>query len=139
MKRILALALLALAGCADRPNRPSQQEVVATAHVRPSAASTGAPAPAPAALHTTVAGRNVADITRDVQGWHDMQHADCKFVRVLGAEVILQDERSVTEHWTIEACKQQAFTYKVFIVRNPDALSDAVSNVDGSPLQPSKP
>jgi hypothetical protein len=134
MKRIFLSAALMLAGCADEPNKPSQQDVVATAPARPRAAFPEASTPE--SLHTTVSGRNIADITRDVQGWHDMQYADCKFVKVLGAEVVSQDEKSITEHWTIEACKQQSFTYNVLIVRNPHALSDAVSNLDGSSAKP---
>jgi hypothetical protein len=86
-----------------------------------------------------VSGRNVADITRDVQGWHDMQHSDCKFVKVLGAEVASQDQRSIIEHWTVEACKGQAFIYKVLIIPGTGALTDAVSNLDGSPVGASKP
>lgn len=68
-----------------------------------------------------------------------MQHADCQFVRLLGAEVVSQDTKSVTEHWTIEACKRQTFTYKVFIIPGAGALSDFVSNLDGSPIGSGKP
>jgi hypothetical protein len=137
VNRILLLIALALVGCAEQPGKSSDAKIAATVAARPS--TTAAPAPPADSLHTSVSGRNVADITRDVQGWHDMQHANCKFARVLGAEIVSQDEKSITEHWTIEACKQQAFTYKVYIIRSSQALRDMVSNVDGSAVEPTKP
>lgn len=137
MRRIFLLATVALVGCAEQTHRPSQGNVAATVRARPAAQASASAAPE--ALHTTVSGHNVEDITRDVQGWHDMQHADCQFVRVLGAEVVSQDTKSVTEHWTIEACKRQTFTYKVFIIPGTGAITDAVSNLDGSPIGSGKP
>jgi hypothetical protein len=86
------------------------------------------------ALHTTVSGRNVGDISKDVQGWHDMQHPNCKFVRVLSAEEAEKSPDGVSEHWTIEACERQQFTYRVYIIKSNGAITDSVSNVDGSPL-----
>jgi hypothetical protein len=84
-------------------------------------------------LGTSVTGRNVNDISRDVQGWHNMQHADCAFNRVLGANIVKKESGSVVEHWTIEACNNQQFTYRVFIMFHQGGISDSVSNIDGSP------
>jgi len=86
-------------------------------------------------LHTTVSGRNVEDVSRDVQGWHDMQHSKCKFLRVISADVVTATPGAVTEHWIIEACNQQQFTYRVYIVRGNGSITDAVSNADGSPFK----
>jgi hypothetical protein len=91
------------------------------------------------ALHTTVSGRNVEDVSRDVQGWHDMQHPSCKFVRVVSAEVAARSPKDVTEHWTIQACKEQQFTYRVYIIPSNGTITDSVSNVDGSPFTREKP
>lgn len=135
MKRVMILSTLVLFGCAQQIQKQPSASVVGSLHARPSAGITLNPAP----LHTTVSGRNVADISRDVQGWHDEQHADCKFVKVVAAEVITQEPTSIVEHWTIEACKNQQFTYRVFIIPGTGALTDMVSNVDGSPATPAKP
>ena len=85
-------------------------------------------------LHTTARGRNIADVSRDVQEWHDAGHGKCRFNRVVSAEMIKQDGAEVVENWTIEACNQQQFTYQVLIMRRNGSFADLVSNVDGSPL-----
>jgi len=92
-----------------------------------------APVPVSAdALTTSVKGRNIQDISRDVQQWHDAQHADCKFSAVTQATVVEKNGDSTTEHWTIKACNDQEFTYKVFIMSRQGGITDMVSNVDGS-------
>jgi hypothetical protein len=105
---------------------PADADPVAMMHSRPVKPGSALPP----ALQTIVAGGNVADVSSDIQSWHDTQHPDCKFVKVLSASVIEQEQRFVTEHWTIEACKQQSFTYKVWLMPDPKVLVDAVLNLD---------
>jgi len=101
------LAVVALVGCATAPPKP----------------------PAATTLGTTVRGRNIDDITRDVQEWHDVKHQDCKFMRVVGAQVISQEGNRAVEHWTVEACAAKRFTYEVMIERGAHGISDAVADV----------
>ena len=89
-------------------------------------------------LKTTVKGSNVDDVTRDVAQWHDSKHADCKFVKVIGAEIVKREKDSVTEHWTIEACDKKHFTYSVYMMLGGPSLMDMVSDVESSDAAPSK-
>ena len=81
-------------------------------------------------LHTSARGRNVDDLTRDVAQWHDSKHPDCKFAKVVGAEIVKQESDSITEHWTIQACEGKQFTYRVYILRGSGAMTDMVSDVE---------
>ena len=135
MKRLIILSTLVLLGCTQQAQKSPSIATVGSLHARPSSGS----ALNSTLLHTTVSGRNVADISRDVQGWHDMQHAGCKFIKVVAAEVITQEPKSIVEHWTIEACKDQQFTYRVLIIPGTGGITDMVSNVDGSAATSAKP
>ncbi len=135
MKRLMILSTLVLFGCAQPAQKPSSSAVVGSLYARPSSGGSLSPT----SLHTSVSGRNVADISRDVQGWHDAQHAGCKFVKVVAAEFITQEPKSIVEHWTIEACKDQQFTYRVLIISGTGGITDMVSNVDDSAAMPTKP
>jgi hypothetical protein len=68
-----------------------------------------------------------------------VQHPDCAFTRVRSAEIVSRDAKSITEAWTIEACKQQTFTYKVLILSDTETLTDAISNLDGAPINVTEP
>lgn len=103
----VVLVLATLAGCAAAPPKP----------------------PPAMSLVTTVRGRNIDDITRDVQEWHDVKHQDCKFMRVVGAQIISQEGNRAVEHWTVEACAAKRFTYEVMIERGAHGISDAVADV----------
>ena len=113
IKRFAVLVLAVLAGCTAAPPTPP---------IPPTP-------PAAEGLVTTVHGRNVEDISRDVREWHDLAHADCKFIRVVGAQIISQQGNQATEHWTVEACGAKRFTYEVMIERGAHGISDAVGNV----------
>ena len=80
-------------------------------------------------LHTSVSGNNIADVTRDVAEWHDAKHSECKFARVISAEVVKREDKSATEHWTIQACNEQQFTYQVYVIFGDGAITDMVSDV----------
>lgn len=101
------LTLIALAGCAATPPQPA----------------------AAPSLSTTVRGRNVGDISRDVQQWHDAKHQDCKSTRVVGAQIVSQEGNRAVEHWTVEACAAKRFTYEVLIERGATGISDAVADL----------
>ena len=115
MRHLSTLVLMALLGCATQP----QQSEPAT----------------PAAFDTTVRGRNIRDVSRDVQQWHDMMHPECKFVRVTATNIVNQEQDKAVEHWTIEACDQKPFTYRVMVIHRGNGILDSVGNVDGSPLK----
>jgi hypothetical protein len=129
----LICSTLLLSACAQQNQVPPSPRVVGSAHTHASATgglSSGA------SLHTSVPDSSIDAITRDVRQWHELQHPNCRFAAVTTAAVVSQTEKTTVEHWTITACQQQEFTYKVLILRNtPGALSDAVSNVDESPAQ----
>ncbi len=125
-------SVLTLSTCANQNQTPSSRLVVGSAHTHPSTPASSSPS---ASLHTSVPESGIDAITRDVQQWHEFQHPNCKFAAVTAADVVSQTEKTTVEHWTITACQQQEFTYKVLILRNTHgAWSDAVSNVDESPL-----
>lgn len=113
MKRALLVGLFALCGCASDAHEPS------------------------GTLNTSVTGRHISDISRDVQQWHDMQNPSCLFNRVINAQVVKDEKESTVEHWTIEACKGESFTYRVLIMPYPNGgIGDMVSNLDGGPVAP---
>ncbi|HEV2701840.1 MAG TPA: hypothetical protein VGV09_09435 [Steroidobacteraceae bacterium] len=115
VKRFAVFGLVALVGCAAPPPPKSPPE---------SAASVS--------ISTSVRGRNVDDIARDVREWHDVAHKDCQATRVVTAQIISQQGQWTVEHWTVEACGAQRFTYRVMIQRTATGIADAVGNVDGS-------
>jgi len=92
-----------------------------------------------ATIATSVSGNGIQLISRDVQEWHDGQRSDCRYKKVIGVEIVKRDETFVTEHWTIQACHKKQFTYEVLIMVSEHGLSDVVSNIDHSPVDPPKP
>jgi hypothetical protein len=117
MKRTLLVGLIALSGCAAHDTEPSQK----------------------VALNTTVSSRNINDISRDVQQWHDIKNPSCKYVRVIGAEIIKNEQKNTVEHWTIEGCQKKQFTYRVLILSYQGGISDMVSNVEETSVAPQNP
>lgn len=109
MKAILIATALLLTACAHQP-----------------AASYGG-------LGTSVSGQHVANVTRDVQGWHNAQNPDCPFTRAVKATVVEEDSDGVTERWTIEGCDGRLFDYEAYIMAMGGGLTVMVSNADGSP------
>jgi len=106
--------LLSLSGCAAQKIGASQEST----------------------LHTSVSGRNIVDISRDVQEWHDLKLPTCKYVRVIGAEIINSEQKSTLEYWTIEGCEKKQFTYRVLILPYTGGISDMVSDVDEASISP---
>jgi len=117
MKYKIVILALVVVGCTQQTVRPTQ--------------SLG--------IHTSVSGRNVNDIARDVQEWHDVQNPKCTYKKVVAAEVVKRESGSVIEHWTIEACNHKLFTYEVSIIPGRGGITDAVSNVDESPAKYNEP
>jgi hypothetical protein len=89
-------------------------------------------APSVSALDTTAPGRTVADISRDLQEWHDARHPTCTFIRTVSAQVVTRGTNQALEYWTVEACDQQRFTYQVLVIHESGAIDDVVSDLDGS-------
>ncbi|KGQ19262.1 hypothetical protein LF41_2908 [Lysobacter dokdonensis DS-58] len=74
-------------------------------------------------------------VTRDVAGWHNRQHDDCRFKKLLGTSVLETGDGDSTEKWTIEACDGRQFSYQVFVIPAPDgSIADMVSNLDEAPI-----
>jgi len=119
MKNVFTLPLLALlCGCATQTTVPVQNH----------------------AIQTSAPRGHLQNVSRDIQGWHNFQHPDCPYVRVVGAKIVERDSDSTVEHWTIEACKQKQFTYQALILPYPDGgIGVSVSNVDLSPANVSGP
>ncbi len=109
MKAILVATALLLSACAHQP-----------------ATSAGG-------LGTSVRGGHIANVTRDVQGWHNSQNPNCLFTRAVKATVIERDSDGVTELWTIEGCDGRRFDYETFIMPMGGGITVMVSNADGSP------
>ncbi|MBN8482641.1 MAG: hypothetical protein J0L88_13735 [Xanthomonadales bacterium] len=109
MKAVVLAAVLALSACAHQSATP------------------------PSGLGTSVSGGHVANVTRDVQGWHNSQNPNCAFVRVVKAAVVKRDRSGVTELWTIEGCDGRLFDYEAYIISMGGGITVAVSNADGSP------
>src|SRR5688572_22317052 len=91
------------------------------------------PAASNSGLGTSVSGQHVANVTRDVQGWHNAQNPDCPFTRAVKATVVDKDSDGVTERWTIEGCDGRLFDYEAYIMPMGGGLTVMVSNADGSP------
>lgn len=83
---------------------------------------------------TLVPDHQLAAVVRDVAQWHDGQHADCRFQKALGYNVVERARKESVEHWTIEGCNGRQFTYRVRIFVQGGGIVDSVSNVDGSPV-----
>ncbi len=90
------------------------------------------PAVSAPGLGTSVSGAHIANVTRDVQGWHDVQNPKCKFSRAVKASVIERDSDGVTELWTIEGCNGRLFDYEAYIMSMGGGITVMVSNADGS-------
>lgn len=126
MRHEFFFASLVMLVCFGRLNTPCHAGAVGMMHSRPVKAGVN---PSPS-IHTIVAGGNVPDVGRDIQAWHDEQHPECKFVKVVAAELLAQEERSITEKWTIEACDAREFAYEVFLMPDAEVLVDGVMNLD---------
>ena len=84
---------------------------------------------------TAVPDALIAAVVRDVAQWHDMQYPECPFKRATGSLVVSSSTGNSTEHWTIAACSDRTFTYKVTVfATRGGGVSNMVSNVDGSAL-----
>jgi hypothetical protein len=87
-------------------------------------------------LSSVVAGHSgaISDVTRDIKGWHDMQHPSCQMESVVSAATQEQDKDSSDEIWTVDGCGGKQFQYRVLILRGPSGrgFSTSVSNADGS-------
>lgn len=84
-------------------------------------------------LGTSVSGRHIADVTRDVKGWHDSQNPDCPFSRAVKVKVLERDGDGVTERWTIEGCNGRSFDYEAYIMSMNGGITVMVSDPDVSP------
>ena len=109
MKAILFPAVLLMAACAHQPS------------------------PSSGGLGTSVSGGHIANVTRDVQGWHNAQNPDCLFSRAVKVTVTERDSDGVTERWTIEGCNGRLFDYEAYIMSMGGGITVMVSNADGSP------
>ena len=78
----------------------------------------------------------IADVTRDIKQWHNMEHPSCQMKSVLSARIKSRDKDTSTEIWTVEGCNGKKFQYEVLILAGPNGrgFSDSVSNADGSPM-----
>jgi hypothetical protein len=76
---------------------------------------------------------HIANVTRDVQGWHNSQNPNCLFARAVKATVVERDSEGVTERWTIEGCNGRLFDYEAYIMSMGSGITVMVSNADGSP------
>ena len=91
-------------------------------------------------LKSSVSGKFVEDVSRDVAQWHNVAQPKCKFEKLVGADIVQKTEKGTTEHWTIQACEQQQFTYRVFVIHNDNGtITDVVGNVDKPALTPAEP
>jgi hypothetical protein len=89
---------------------------------------------------TAVPNSQISAVVRDVAQWHDMQHPDCAFVKATGSKLVEKGARTTIEHWSVEACSGKIYTYRVMVMPGPgDAVSDSVSNLDGSPVGTPEP
>jgi hypothetical protein len=87
------------------------------------------------AANTHVPKSQIAAVSRDVAGWHDRQHPECRFTKVLGSSVIEVEDGDATEKWTIEGCDGRQFSYQVFVMPGADgSVVDMVSNLDETPM-----
>lgn len=100
------------------------------------------PTMAAAKLDSVVAGSPgaIADVTRDIKQWHDMEHPACQMKSVLSARIKSRDKDTSTEIWTVEGCGGKQFQYQVVIFAGPNGrgFSDTVANADGSPFHVDK-
>ena len=76
-----------------------------------------------------------ADPSRDVKAWHNEQHGDCKFDKVLEVGPTTSSETGVENIWTVEACGKK-FLYRVLVIGKSTVM---VSNADGSPAVSQEP
>ena len=117
-RHYLVLLFVIFTGCAQQPAENTQ----------------------PLNLQTTAPSNQITNLARDIQEWHNLQHPDCPYVKVISAQVIERKPKMALEHWTIEACKKQQFTYSLEIFPQPGGgIGDSVFNVDISPVKSSKP
>lgn len=79
-------------------------------------------------LGTTARGGQAANVAGDIAAWHNNHHPDCRYVRPLGVEVLRDEGDSALEHWTIEACDGQEFTYRAYLLPG-NGLTVMVSDV----------
>lgn len=98
-------------------------------------AETAAQGIATSKYDTAVPLGQIANVTRDVQQWHDIQYPNCKFVSLLDTKIIKQDKDTANEKWTILGCDNKQFQYRVFITRYLSGISSSVSNLDYSPVK----
>lgn len=91
------------------------------------------------AFDTTVPVLHVADVTRDIVEWHAMRHPDCKFEKVVGAQIIKREKDGVTEHWTIQACDGKKFIYSVGVLPAEGGVTDFVGDVETPTEKSHKP
>src|SRR5690606_10106820 len=87
-----------------------------------------APATSYGSLGTTARASQVANVARDVAGWHNAQQPNCPYVRPLSVKVIRDEGDAVVEHWTVEACEGKQFTYRAYLLPG-NGLTVMVSNV----------
>ena len=81
-------------------------------------------------LGSSVCGGHAANIARDIAGWHNAHHADCRFVRPVSAQIVRDEGDAVVEHWTIEACEGRQFTCRTYLLPMGGGLTVMVSDVD---------
>jgi hypothetical protein len=87
-----------------------------------------APAASYGSLGTSARASQVANVARDVAGWHNSQQPDCPYVRPVSVEIIRDEGDAVVEHWTVEACESRQFTYRAYLLPG-NGLTVMVSNV----------
>ena len=80
---------------------------------------------------TAVPNNQVAGVVQDVAAWHDRQNPSCRFSKAVGSEVIEKTQDYSEEKWTIKACSEKTFSYRVTVMSTQGGgISDMVSNLD---------
>ncbi|MDB6163901.1 MAG: hypothetical protein JWL98_1333 [Xanthomonadaceae bacterium] len=80
---------------------------------------------------SAVPNNQVAGVVKDVSAWHDRQNPGCRFSKAVGSEVIEKTQEYSEEKWTIKACSEKTFSYRVTVMSTGGGgISDMVSNLD---------
>jgi hypothetical protein len=73
----------------------------------------------------------IAGVVDDIAKWHDRQNPGCRFTKAVGSQVIEKTKEYSEEKWTIKACSDKSFSYRVTVMTTDGGgVSDMVSNLD---------
>lgn len=79
---------------------------------------------------SSVCGSRASLVAKDIAGWHNAKHPDCKFIRPLSARILRDEGDAVAEQWIIEACDRSQFTYSAYIMPGRGGFNVAVGDAD---------